>query len=1182
MSSPSSGGLAADRNLLFGVLALQADLLDPARFAEACSAWAARKDVALADLLQERGWLSGEERAHVEFLLDRKLKKHGGDASASLAEVMSDSARQTLAGLGDPVVHQTLTVLSQTDGLHERPTINYEPAGRERYTLARLHARGGVGQVWVAQDTDLEREVALKELSPSGAIDPTLVSRFLEEAKITGQLEHPNIVPVYELARPAGSGTGPFYTMRFVRGRTLAAAIKDYHARRQAGQTGTLELRELLGQFLAICNALAYAHSRGVLHRDLKPSNVVLGSYGEVIVLDWGLAKIKGTAEPRPSLVPVSVNKESSRDGTVQGQVIGTPSYMPPEQAEGRLDLVDERSDVYGLGAILYEILTGRPPFDGMDTVSILTQVVGDPLVAPRRQVPATPRPLDAICCKALAKKPTGRYASVKALAEDVQRWLADEPVTAYREPLVMRLGRRARRHRTLVAASVAAAMMALVFGGPALVWWQRDQARRREGAETTLARVNDLLAESRWADAGAALEQAEERLGNAGSGDLPRRIDRAKKDLNLANRLDKLRMARWAQSGPTSNDVGTDSEYETAFAEAGLSVFGHEPGATADKVTRSSIRDTLLAALDDWALGAPEDRRARIFEVARRADPDPWRDRLRDPTLWRDKSSLAPLAAAVPAEHITVGLAAAVGGHLALTGEGEKVLRAAQALRPGDFWLNRLLCRVAYLHGNPAQAEAYARVALAARPDSADANDALGVMLVQQRKLDQALPYFRNAVHLEPRYKLGYINLAKCLQLLGNIDEAVATLRKLQEFDPGNRVVANQLPSLAGRRGELGDTEAQYRKTLEVNGPSAGAHVGLGAVLHRQGREEEAIAEFNKAIQLEPGFPLAHLNLGFALDDVGRPDEAAAHYRKALQLLPNPSPARVNLAIHQARRGRYGPAVDIFQQVIKLAPGSTGAYANLANVLLRQGKTEESLAACQKAVELHPQSPRLMWMTYVNLAQAHLGLGQYAEAREAVRQFETLPVTDESFAEAKPTARRAALGERLAAVLQGSDRPANAVEATDFASICRYQWRLADAANLYARAFDADPKVAEDRAAGHRFHAVSCAALAACGTGKGAPADDKERSRLHRLAREWLAADVRQAAAASGGDLAARADARRQLLRWLSADDLSEVRDPAGLAHLPDAERKEWEAIWAKVRAAIAAFTPNVPQKGS
>jgi serine/threonine-protein kinase len=447
--------METDRNLLFGVLALQADLLTPSRFAEACTAWSARKGTPLADLLVEHGWLTPADRTDVQKLLDRKLARHHGDARAGLAEVTTDAIKRSLAAVADPDVRQSLAGLSPSavDGHVLLSTSDYLPEARERYTLSRLHATGGIGRVWLARDGSLGRDVALKELRPERAGNPAVWARFLKEAQVTGQLEHPGVVPIYEVGRRP-EDQSPFYTMRFVRGRTLAEAVRTYHQRRAQGEAGPLELRELLTAFVGMCNAVAYAHSRGVLHRDLKPSNVVLGDYGEVIVLDWGLAKLLG--QPEGDLAPLEV--EAGGDGTVQGQVLGTPAYMAPEQAEGRLDQLGPTTDVYGLGAALYEILTGRPQFIGEETAAVLRQVIHDAPARPRAVVAGVPAALEAVCLKALAKKPAERYSSAKELAAEVQRWLADEPLSAYREPWGVRAGRWVKRRRVLVASAAASA----------------------------------------------------------------------------------------------------------------------------------------------------------------------------------------------------------------------------------------------------------------------------------------------------------------------------------------------------------------------------------------------------------------------------------------------------------------------------------------------------------------------------------------------------------------------------------------------------------------------------------------------------------------------------------------------------------------------------------------------------
>jgi serine/threonine-protein kinase len=295
-------------------------------------------------------------------------------------------------------------------------------AGTEaRYGFTRIHATGGIGRIWLARDHQLDRDVAVKELLPENAGQVKTVARFLREARLTGQLEHPSIVPVYELASRTDT---PFYAMRFVRGRTLSAAVRSYHLNRTDGRDVPLEFIALLTAFDAVCNAVAYAHSRGVLHRDLKGDNVILGDFGEVIVLDWGLAKLMGQPDEFEA-DPIRTAPDGARDAglTVQGEVVGTPAYMAPEQAEGRLKDIDQRTDIFGLGAILYEILTGRPPFIGSNTLEVLRKAIhGDPAL-PREIWPEVPPALEEVCLKAMAKDPRQRYSSASDLAQEVQRW---------------------------------------------------------------------------------------------------------------------------------------------------------------------------------------------------------------------------------------------------------------------------------------------------------------------------------------------------------------------------------------------------------------------------------------------------------------------------------------------------------------------------------------------------------------------------------------------------------------------------------------------------------------------------------------------------------------------------------------------------------------------------------------
>jgi PAS domain S-box-containing protein len=412
-----------DRNLLIGVLVLQAGWIDSKQFVEACTIWTTRKEVALVDLLLERGWILAGDVAHIEYLLERKLTQHGGDTKATIAAV-SDDVKRYLASLDDPEVQQSLTHVSQPEYLNPTITMTLDiaPKSPQRYMLTHLHAVGGIGRVWVARDTHLGRLIALKELRPDKAGNEATCNRFVKEARITGQLEHPGIVPVYELAQRPDTQE-PFYTMRFVKGPTLTEAAQAYHQRRATSKVDSLEFLALLNGFVTVCNTIAYAHSRGVIHRDLKGANVLLGDFGDVVVLDWGVAKLVDRSDEEPNTAFILDQDASEAGLTVQGQAVGTPAHMAPEQAAGRLDLINRRTDVYGLGTILYEILTGQPPFLGSDISDVLRKVLNQEPIPPRMLWPQVPPPLESACLRAMAKNAEDRYSSASDLAEEVQRW---------------------------------------------------------------------------------------------------------------------------------------------------------------------------------------------------------------------------------------------------------------------------------------------------------------------------------------------------------------------------------------------------------------------------------------------------------------------------------------------------------------------------------------------------------------------------------------------------------------------------------------------------------------------------------------------------------------------------------------------------------------------------------------
>ena len=323
-----------------------------------------------------------------------------------------------------------------SDVLLTSPTSVQQQSGDTRiaqsqFTLLRQIGKGGLGTVWLARDEDLKRNVAIKEMAPEKSDSPKHFQRFQREAVITGLLEHPNVVPLYMYGINTDTGQ-PFYAMRFLGKQTLAEKIQEYHARIEAGHAESIDLHRLLNVFLDVCQAIAYAHSRGVIHRDLKPENVALDSFGQVIVLDWGIAKVISDGE-----LAVQSSLDTSDDSrltkTLEGEVVGTPLYMAPEQAAGDLDHVDERTDVYGLGAILFSILTGRAPHENSiaaqsDNIKgVLKSIAEGEAPSARESNPEVPRDLDEICMRAMSNQRFARHVSAQELATDVERWIAGQ-----------------------------------------------------------------------------------------------------------------------------------------------------------------------------------------------------------------------------------------------------------------------------------------------------------------------------------------------------------------------------------------------------------------------------------------------------------------------------------------------------------------------------------------------------------------------------------------------------------------------------------------------------------------------------------------------------------------------------------------------------------------------------------
>jgi eukaryotic-like serine/threonine-protein kinase len=1011
MDAPSR---AADRNLLFGILALQMDFISRDQLVAAMNTWVLAKSRPLGAILIEQQALGQTEHALLDALVEKHLERHGNDPEKSLAALNSaGSAREALERVADPDVQASLGQVSvasvATDHPHATP--GHPPAGPSedgdlyatragsvgastsnlRFRFLRPHARGGLGQVSVALDEELHREVALKEIQEECADDPASRIRFLLEAEVTGRLEHPGIVPVYGLGQYEDGR--PYYAMRLIRGDSLKEAIERFHRAESPGRDPgerSLGLRELLGRFIDVCNAIAYAHSRGVLHRDLKPSNIMLGKYGETLVLDWGLAKPighkeKSTANEEPTLRPSSASGSAE---TVAGSAVGTPQYMSPEQAAGRLDLLAPASDVYSLGATLYCLLTGQAPFTDAD-VGVVIQKVQRGESPPPRQVKRQVSPaLEAVCLKAMALRPEDRYSSPRALADDIEHWLADEPVTAHRERMRKRVARWGRRHRTLVTAAsvllvtaVAALSTGLVLLGhkQAEVVEERNAAQKARGQAEAVSKFyeENVLAAARpggWA-------------GGAGKDvTLKQALDLA------AKKIDKAFAGQPELEAAVRNTLGMTYWYLGEFKGANLHL--EKAYAIRREILGKEHPDTLTSlhnlAMERWKQGQFKE----AIELARQA-------------LERRQRVLGPADEQTLWTQLNLGLFLWEANRL---DDAEVVLRQAiqsckRSLGPDHhhtlYGQNDLAC-VLNTKGKFEEALALDRETLEGRRRSLGPN------------------------HPDTLRSLG--NLAYSLEKVGKIEEAVALDR--QSLEARRRVLGNDhtetllaLSNLAHdlvTLGEVEEGEALHREALEarrrVLGPehpdTLYSEGNLGDTLRQKGQYPEAEQLLRHCLETrrrllgdEHTTTLFSMNsLALLLQDQGKFKEAETLYRQTLEARRRVHgrehnwtlTTQNNLAALLGDQGKLREAEKLFQQVLTarrktLRPDHLDlatTLAELGDLLAKNGKPAEAEVLVRECLTIREKKlPSGHWL----IASARSVLGTCLARQKKFNEAEPL-----------------------------------------------------------------------------------------------------------------------------------------------------------------------------------------------
>jgi serine/threonine-protein kinase len=659
------------------------------------------------------------------------------------------------------------------------------------YEVQSLIGHGGMGVVYKARHLKLDRIVALKMLRGGDLATARELASLVREAQSIAGLRHAHIVQVHDFGEHEGL---PYFTMEYVDGGSLARKLeaKPMPARDAAALVATL------------ADAVDAAHRGGVVHRDLKPSNILLCGDGVPKISDFGLAR-RATTDSGETLAVAGV---------------GTPSYMAPEQAVGAPEAFEPSVDLYALGAVLYELLTGRPPFKGESSAETQRQVVSEEPVAPSRLNARVPRDLETICLKCLQKTPARRYATARELADDLGRFLRGEPIKARPIGPAERLSKWVRRSPARAVAWLGAIVaLGAILG--AVLWTVSQRAAIERAVSDDLTEAVRFEKAADWRAARNTLERAKTRLGAASGRDrLASHVSEVDRELELVDRLGAMRFSR-AASNHLEFDLNQSwAKYRGMFVEAGLLREGDTSEAFAARVAGSRVRPALLDAMDDWTICATSRTDLEwLLGVTRLADPDPaWRDRARQLNVWLDPPALVALAREAPVEKEPVPLLLIVAGRMiqAHPEESEALIRRVLAAHPGDFWANFALAESLDARKDP-DAIGFYRATIALRPDAACAHASLAMALAAQKRTDEAIDAMKAALALDPETYAGQFDLAVWLFKQHRDAEAADHARMASQIAPKDWHALGLLGRALGRSGKPCEAIEPLKKAIEL-----------------------------------------------------------------------------------------------------------------------------------------------------------------------------------------------------------------------------------------------------------------------------------------------------------------------------------------------------------------------------